>query len=64
MVLSPFLNESFISENFNQVGNIPQDSDLLQTSVTGELINAVVNFKVSFIHHRNCIILATDSSNK
>ena len=49
MVLSPFLNESFIPENFNRVGNIPLDSNLLQMSVTGELINGVVNFKV-FIH--------------
>jgi len=29
-VLSPFLFKGFISENFNQEGNIPDKSDLLQ----------------------------------
>jgi hypothetical protein len=36
--LSPLLNTGFTSENFNLVGKIPEERDLLQINVKGELI--------------------------
>jgi hypothetical protein len=44
--LSPFLSKGFISENFNQEGKIPDESDLLRMYVRGDVIKGVLAFRI------------------
>ena len=41
-VLSPFLCEGFISENFNREGKIPDESDLSHMYVRGDVMKGVL----------------------
>ena len=41
-----FLFKGFISENFNQEGNIPDESDLLHMYVRGDVMKSVLTFRV------------------
>ena len=41
-----FLCKGFISENFNQVGKIPNESDLLHMCVRGDVMKGVLNFRI------------------
>ena len=45
-VLSPFLCEGFISENFNQEGKIPDETDLLHVYVRGDVMKGVLTFRI------------------
>lgn len=44
--LLPFLNTGFTTENFNLVGKILEERDLLHIFVMGELIKVVLNCKI------------------
>jgi len=39
LVLSPFLRNDLTNENFNRVGKLPVESNLLYMQVKGEVIN-------------------------
>jgi len=45
-VLSPFLCKGFISENFNQEGKIPDESDLLHMYVREDVMKGVLIFRI------------------
>jgi len=45
-LLSPFLCKGFISENFNQEGKLPDESDLLHISVRGDVMKGVLTFRI------------------
>jgi len=45
-ILSPFLCKGFISENLNQDGNVPGESDLLQMYVRGDVTKGVLTFRI------------------
>lgn len=45
-VLSPFLNNGFISENFNWEGKIHDENDLLHMHVGGDVMKGVLTFKI------------------
>jgi hypothetical protein len=45
-VLSPFVYNGLISENFNQEGKIPEESDLLHMYVRGNMIKVVPIFRI------------------
>ena len=45
-VLSPFLYKGFISENLNQDGTIPVESELLQIYVRGDVTKGVLTFRI------------------
>jgi len=45
-ILSPFLHKSFISENFNQEGKIPDESGLLHMYVRGDVMKGVLTFRI------------------
>jgi hypothetical protein len=42
--VSPFLNTGFATENFNLVGKIPEERDLLHMYVRGELTKRSTQF--------------------
>jgi hypothetical protein len=44
--LSPFLNTGFTTENFNLDGKIPDERDLLQIYVKGEIIKGALIFNI------------------
>ena len=44
-VLSPFLCNGFISENFNQEGKIPDESDLLHMHVGADATKGALTFR-------------------
>jgi hypothetical protein len=44
--LSPFLNISLITENFNLLGKTPKDRDLLQKYVEGKMIKGALIFMI------------------
>jgi hypothetical protein len=44
--LSPFLNTGFITENFSLAGKIPEERDLLQVYVKGEIIKGARIFNI------------------
>jgi len=46
-VLSPFLCKSFISENFNQKGKIPDERDVLHMYVREGVMEGVLTFRNS-----------------
>jgi len=43
-ILSPFLCNSFISDNFDWEGKIPDESDLLHMYVRGDVMKEVLTF--------------------
>jgi len=45
-ILSPFLCKGLISENFNQEGKIPDESDLLHLYVSEDVIKGVLTFRI------------------
>jgi len=45
-VLSPFLCNGFISENFNREVKIPDESDLLHMYVREDVIKGVLTFRI------------------
>jgi len=44
--LSPFLNTGFAIENFNLVGKISEERNLLHMYIKGELTEGALNFKI------------------
>ena len=47
MSLSPFLNSGLITEHFNLSGKTPEERDLLQIYVKGEMIKGALIFRIS-----------------
>ena len=45
-ILCLFLNNGFISENFNQEGKIPNESDLLHMYVRGDVMKGILTSKI------------------
>jgi len=45
-ILSPFLYNGFISENFNREGKITDESDLLHMYVKGDVMKGVFTFRI------------------
>ena len=45
-ILSPFLCKGFISENLNQDGKIPDESDLLHMCVRGGVMKGVLTVRI------------------